>query len=112
MKKHHFQIIVGVLVFWIVAALLALLIYQPKKEFVIKISNPQTGESECTIALDNTRVQFDEILNQFNKRPDNVKTVLMIHADSEVDHQQIVRVMDIAKQAGIEYIRVAVGRNR
>ncbi len=32
----------------------------------------------------------------------------MIHADSQVDHRQIVRVMDIAKQTSIEHIGVAV----
>ena len=91
------------------STLLALLIYQPKKEFVIKISNPETGESEGAMTLDKKRIQFDEMLNQFNKRQDNVKTVLIIHADSEVKHQQIVRVMDIAKQADIEHIGVVVG---
>ncbi len=57
MKKHHFQIIIGVLVLWIVAALLALLIYQPKKEFVIKISNPVTDESEGAMTLDQTMLR-------------------------------------------------------
>lgn len=109
MKNRFFLIIIGVLAIWIVAALLALLIYQPRTEFVIKISNPETGESEGTMRLGKKRIQFDEMLNQFNKRPDKVKTLLMIHADSEVDHQQIVRVMDIAKQAGIEHIGVTVG---
>ncbi|MCE2399951.1 biopolymer transporter ExbD [Candidatus Poribacteria bacterium] len=109
MKNRFFLIIIGVLAIWIVAALLVLLIYQPKVEFVIKISNPEIGESEGAMTLNDMRIQFDEMLNRFDKRPDNVKTVLIIHADSEVNQQQIVRIMDIAMQAGIKKIGITVG---
>lgn len=78
------------------------------KSVVIKIDNPIDGSIDGTMLLDGNIVQYDEmftlLLNAFSAD----KTTLVIQAGRDVFHGQIIRVTDIAKEAGVDNINFAV----
>ena len=87
------------------------------KSPIIEIKNPAEGEKTGkmllngtfvldgnVVHLDGTVVQFDELLTFLRNLPGDQKTMLTIQSDREVLHEQIVKVMDIAKEAGIDKI--------
>ena len=78
---------------------------------VIMIANPAPGETEGTIIMreDNREeiVQTGDMFNWLINAPEDAKRMIIIRADPEVFHEQIVHVMDIAKQAGIDRIGFA-----
>jgi len=53
-------------------------------------------------------VQFDELLAHLLNLPDEQKSTLIIQSGRDVPHEQIVKVMDIAKEAGIDKIEFAM----
>ena len=85
-------------------------ITQPKYNpgIIIMIDDPAPGEIEGTIVIrDDSReeiVQTGEMFNWLINAPDNNKIMVVIRAGSEVFHEQIIQVMDIAKQAGVDRI--------
>lgn len=60
------------------------------------------------MVLNDAVVQIDEMFNQFINAPDEATNMLIIQSEREVLHEQIVQVMDIAKQAGIDKIGFAI----
>ena len=112
MRNRIVPIIFGIGIVVLIAAIfVAPLLFQPK-ELIIKISNPKTGETEGVIWLNNKRVQFDDLLKRMTKAPDQVKDILTIEAGRNVKHEQIVRIMDIAKKAGIKKIGFGIEKNQ
>lgn len=84
---------------------------------IIKIKNPAEGEEvgkmlltgtfvfdESVVHLDGTVVQFDELITFLRKLPERQKSLLIIQSEQDVLHEQIVKVMEIAKEAGIKEI--------
>ena len=59
--------------------------------------------------LNGTVVQFDEIGSLLRNLPEEQKSTLIIQSGRDVLHEQIVKVMDIAKEAGIDQIEFAIG---
>lgn len=90
------------------------------KNPVIKIKNPPVREENgemllkgsfvlngTVVELDETVVQFDGLLMFLRNLPEVPESMLIIQAEREVPHKQIVKVMDIAKEAGIDKIGFA-----
>jgi len=78
------------------------------KGLTVRIANPEPGESRGTMVLNDVVVQIDELFTLFINAPGESKNMLIIQSEREVLHEQIVQVMDIAKQAGIDKIGFAI----
>ncbi len=78
------------------------------KGLTVRIANPEAGEEKGTMVLNDVVVQVEEMFNQFINAPDEAKNMLIIQSERDVLHEQIVQVMDIAKQAGIDKIGFAI----
>ena len=78
------------------------------KGLTVRIANPEPGEARGTMVLNDVVVQVEEMFNQFINAPDESKNMLIIQSERDVLHEQIVQVMDIAKQAGIDKIGFAI----
>ena len=82
---------------------------------VVLIDDPAPGETEGTIVMrEDDReeiVQTGDMFNWLINAPEDAKRIVIIRAGSEVFHEQIVHVMDIAKQAGIDRIGFARATN-
>ncbi len=88
---------------------------------IIKIKNPSEKEENgvmllkgtfalngTVVDLDETVVNFDGLLTFLRSLPEVPESMLIIEAEREVSHEQIVKVMDIAKEAGIDKIGFAI----
>ena len=78
------------------------------KGLTVRIANPEGGEDKGTMVLNDVVVQVEEMFSQFINAPDESKNMLIIQSERDVLHEQIVQVMDIAKQAGIDKIGFAI----
>ncbi|MCG9131561.1 hypothetical protein J5I95_07765 [Candidatus Poribacteria bacterium] len=79
-----------------------------EKGLVIKINNPTAKNKMGEILLNGTVIQFDELSARLLNLPEEQKSTLTIQAGRDVLHEQTVRVMDIAKEAGIDQIEFAL----
>ena len=74
----------------------------------VKIDNPTDNNVEGAMYMGGSvhpaRVQYDEMLSLIRKLPDERKTILLIYAGQQVYHEQIVRVLDIGREAGIDKV--------
>lgn len=90
---------------------------------IIKIKNPSKREENgkmflkgsfelngSVVDLDETVIQFDVLLTFLRNSPEVPESMLIIEAEREVSHEQILKVMDIAKEAGIDKIGFALSR--
>jgi len=75
---------------------------------VIEIKNPAEGGETGEMLLNGNIVQFDELLAHLLKLSEEQKSTLIIQSGRDVPHEQIVKVMDIAKEAGIDKIEFAM----
>lgn len=78
------------------------------KGLTVRIANPEAGEDRGTMVLNDVVVLVEEMYTQFINAPDESKNMLIIQSERDVLHEQIVQVMDIAKQAGIDKIGFAI----
>ena len=79
------------------------------RDLTITIKNPTEGEKVGKMLLNGKVVQFDELSSRLLNLPEKQKAMLTLQAGREVLHEQIVKVMDIAKEAGIDKIEFAIG---
>ena len=70
----------------------------------LRVQLPPPG----TMMLNEDVVQFDDLFNMLVNKPDEIKSMLIIQSERDVMHEQVVRVMDVAKQSGIVKIGFAV----
>jgi len=78
------------------------------KSVVIKIDNPIDSDIDGTMLLDGNIVRYDEMFTLLLDAFAADKTMLVIQAGRDVFHEQIIRVTDIAKEAGVDNISFAV----
>ena len=78
------------------------------KGLTVRIANPDAGQSRGTMVLNDEVVEIDEMFNRFINAPEEALSMLIIQSERDVLHEQIVQVMDIAKQAGIDKIGFAI----
>ena len=76
---------------------------------VIEIKNPAAGEKTGEMLLNGNVVQFDELPVRLLNLPEEQKATLIIQSEPDVLHEQIVKVMGIAKEAGIDQTEFAIG---
>ena len=76
---------------------------------VIEIKNPAAGEKTGEMLLNGKVVQFDKLRPLLLNLPEEQKSMLVIQAGRDVLHEQIVKVMDTAKEAGIDQTEFAIG---
>ena len=80
-----------------------------EKGLVIKINNPTASDKTGEMFLNGNVIQFDELSVRLLNLPEKQKAMLTLQAGREVLHEQIVKVMDIAKEAGIDKIEFSIG---
>ena len=79
------------------------------KVAIIEIKNPAKSEKTGKMLLNGNVVQFDELLTLLLNLPEEQKSMLIVQeAGLDVLYEQIVKVMDIAKKAGIDKIGFAL----
>ena len=78
------------------------------KGLIVRIANPEAAQREGTMILNDEIVSFNEMFSHFINAPEEVKNMLIIQSERKVLHEQIIRIMDIGKQAGIDKIGFAV----
>ena len=74
---------------------------------VIEVKNPAEGGETGKMLLNGNIVQFDELPVRLLNLSEEQKSTLIIQSGRDVPHEQIVKVMDIAKEAGIDQIEFA-----
>ena len=79
------------------------------KSLVMEIKNPTKSEKTGKMLLNGDVVQFDELSSRLLNLPEKQKSMLTIQSGRDVLHEQIVKVMDIAREAGIDQIEFAIG---
>ena len=78
------------------------------KGLTVVIENPTANERVGTMVLDGSVVQYEDMHSIILNAPEEEKIMLIIQSQREVLHEQIVRVMDTAKNAGIDKIGFAI----
>ncbi len=78
------------------------------KGLIVKIDNPTGNQKTGTMLLNGEVVQLDNMFARLRDAPDEQKTMLIIQSQRDVLHEQIVEVMDTAKDAGIDKIGFAI----
>ena len=78
------------------------------KGLTVRIANPDPGEERGTMVLNDEVVQIGEMFNRFINADEESRVMLIIQSERDVYQDQIVQVMDVAKQAGIDKIGFAV----
>lgn len=78
--------------------------FDPPKGFAVSIDNPTDNTEVGTMLLNGQIVTYDDIFTQLLNAPDEQKSMLTIRAERGVLHKQVVRVIDTAKDAGVDNI--------
>ncbi len=82
------------------------------KGLTVKISNPEGNDNTGTMVLisngNGEVLQLRDMFARLFNADEEQKSMLIIQAQREVYHEQIVEVMDIAKDAGIDKIGFAI----
>lgn len=78
------------------------------KGLIIRIANPEMSQEWGTMVLNDEIVVMKELLGKFQNATIEQKSMLIIQAERDVFHEQIVKIMDLAKQAGINDIGFAM----
>ena len=78
------------------------------KGLIIRIADPQGAREEGTMVLNDEIVSYNDLYSRFISVPEEVRSMLIIQSEREVLHEQIIRIIDMAKQAGIDKIGFAM----
>jgi len=78
------------------------------KGLIVRIADPQGARDDGTMVLNDEIVTYNDLFRSFINAPDEMKNMLIIQSEREVLHEQIVKIIDIAKQAGIDKIGFAM----
>jgi biopolymer transport protein ExbD len=78
------------------------------KGLIVRVANPEGVQREGTMILNDEIVDFNQMFNRFINSPDDIKNMLIIQSERRVKHEQVIKIMDIGKQAGIDKIGFAV----
>jgi len=78
------------------------------KGLILRISNPVGGDDEGVMILNNEIVGIDSAFGVFMNAAPEDKEMLIIQSGRQVMHDQIVKVMDRAKRAGVRKIGFAM----
>ena len=82
------------------------------KGAILRIANPEGAQRDGTMVLGiagiDEIVDYNNIFSRLINSPEEMKNMLIIQSERRVLHQQIVKIMDLAKQAGMDKIGFAM----
>ena len=78
------------------------------KGLIIRIANPEMGQVKGVMVLNDEIIEYNDIYTKLLNQPDEIKNMLIIQSERDVLHEQIIKVIDLAKQAGILGVGFAV----
>ncbi|GIX06777.1 MAG: biopolymer transporter protein ExbD [Candidatus Poribacteria bacterium] len=78
------------------------------KGLIVRISDPEPGERDGVMFLNNDIVTYETLFARFMNASPEEKDMLIIQSGRRVRNGQVVRIMDLAKRAGIEKIGFAM----
>lgn len=78
------------------------------EQLILRISDPEPGMPYGTMVLNEQVVSMEVLLGNFQRSTLKQKEMLIIQSGREVLHDQIVRVMDLAKRADVKKIGFAM----
>ena len=79
-----------------------------QKQLILRISDPELGIPDGAMVLNDDLVSMGELLGNFQRATLEQKKMLIIQSGRDVLHDQIVRVMDLAKRADVKKIGFAM----
>jgi len=79
-----------------------------KQQLILRISDPEPGIPDGAMVLNDNLVSMGELLGSFQRATLKQKEMLIIQSGRDVWHDQIVRIMDLAKRADIKKIGFAM----
>ena len=78
------------------------------QQLILRVSDPETGMPYGTMVLNDQVISMEMLLGNFQRATLKQKEMLIIQSGREVLHDQIVRVMDLAKRADVKKIGFAM----
>jgi biopolymer transport protein ExbD len=78
------------------------------QQLILRIGDPEAGEPYGTMVLNDQVVSLEMLLNTFQRATLKQKEMLIIQSGRKVLHEQIVKVMDLAKRADVKKIGFAM----
>jgi biopolymer transport protein ExbD len=81
---------------------------EPNKALLVRIANLTAGQRAGIMVLNEEIVEIEQLFSRFINAPEDLKNILIIQSERKVLHDQIIQVMDRAKQAGMDKIGFAV----
>jgi biopolymer transport protein ExbD len=78
------------------------------EQLILRISDPETGMPTGTMVLNEDVVSMEVLLGRFQRATLKQKEMLIIQSGRSVLHDQIVKVMDVAKRADVKKIGFAM----
>jgi len=79
-----------------------------QQQLILRISDPEPGIPDGAMVLNDNLVSMGELLGSFQRATLKQKEMLIIQSGRDVWHDQIVRIMDLAKRADIKKIGFAM----
>ena len=79
-----------------------------QQQLILRISDPEPGIPDGAMVLNDNLVSMGELLGSFQRATLKQKEMLIIKSGRDVWHDQIVRIMDLAKRADIKKIGFAM----
>lgn len=78
------------------------------KQLILRISDPEAGNPYGTMILNDQVASMEMLLGTFQRATLRQKEMLIIQSGRRVLHDQIVKVMDLAKRADVKKIGFAM----
>jgi biopolymer transport protein ExbD len=78
------------------------------QQLILRISDPEPGSPYGTMVLNDQVVDMEIMLGNFQRATLKQKEMLIIQSGRDVLHEQIVKVMDLAKRADVKKIGFAM----
>lgn len=79
------------------------------QQLILRISDPEAGNPYGTMVLNDNVASMEMLLGNFQRATLKQKEMLIIQSGRRVLHDQIVKVMDLAKRADVKKIGFAMG---
>lgn len=78
------------------------------QQLILRISDPEPGQYYGTMVLNDEVVSLESLLAEFQRATLKQKEMMIIQSGRDVYHDQIVKVMDLAKRADVKKIGFAM----
>jgi biopolymer transport protein ExbD len=82
--------------------------HKQQDQLILRVSNPEQGSLLGTMVLNDDVVDMEVLLGRFQGATLKQKEMLIIQSGRDVWHDQIVKVMDLAKRSDVKKIGFAM----